>query len=56
VKNATSPIPSHGKRTTADAELLAQLEAAGDPTRPAYSMRYFRTGSGEYGKATASSA
>jgi len=30
--------------------LLERLEAAGDPARAARSLRYFRTGPGEYGE------
>ena len=37
-------------RKTTDVELLERLEAAGDPTRAAHSLRYFRTGPGEYGE------
>jgi len=50
MENTTTPAPSRGKRVAADAELLAQLEAAGDPARAAHSLRYFRTGPGEYGE------
>ena len=50
MKKKTAPASSRGKRATADAELLAQLEAAGDPARAAHALRYFRTGPGEYGE------
>ena len=41
-------LPAESRRD--DAELLAQLKRAGDPGRARHLMRFFRTGSGEYGE------